>query len=881
MRSGAPGGLAVRPSAPAVERTVLLVLFFASGAAALVYQVLWVREIGLLVGSTAQAAAITIAIFFAGIASGGWWWGRRAPVAPSALRTFGRLEVGVALTALGYFVLADTYRAAYPSIHGALAASWLAEAFVVGAIAAAVLFPASFLMGGTLPAMGQHLVRSDDQLATTGTLLYAVNTAGSATGALAAGFVLPVWIGFRTTYLLAVAVDLAVGATALALARRHASASTTRQPAVQQAASVADVDPVASRGATSISRRVVAIVAAASGFATLAIEVVWTRLFAQVLQNSAQTYATVLATFLLALAVGGLVANAASRLRRVDPTTVLAALLLAGGAAVTASLWLFHHLTDGLSRVGGDQDWGPYLATVAGTAALTIGVPVAVLGAVLPYLLRVVQGGGRTPGEEIGRLVAVNTAGAIGGALAGGFVILPALGAWRGMLHLAAVYPALAVLVLAARTRELWSLQRSWRRTPALLGASASVVVLLALPAAEVTATSTVRPGERLVELREGPDANVAVVRDVRRDLAIRVNASYTLGGTRGLSAERNQAVIPLLVHPEARSVFFLGLGTGITAGAALAFPVERVVVCELIRDVVDLSRDHFGPWINGLFGDPRAEVTVADGRSCLHRSQERFDLIISDLFVPWHAGAAALYTREHYQRSLDRLEPGGAFVQWLPLYQLSERELGIIARTMDDVFDQVVAWRGDVSAGRSALALVGHRDPAPLDVAAIAPAARSIEPPAADGLEELTDEALAAMVLRLYAGNISHSGVFADRARNTDSHPRIEHLTPRTHRAVRAGRASFVVGAERQRLYRELAEALDPARDPYLARLDQVQLGWVSAGLAYTEHRVADARRQDAAAEEHLDRARRLSPPGSLRALSPANVLLPRDLSG
>jgi spermidine synthase len=328
--------------------------------------------------------------------------------------------------------------------------------------------------------------------------------------------------------------------------------------------------------------------------------------------------------------------------------------------------------------------------------------------------------------------------------------------------------------------------------------------------------------------------------------------------------------------------VFFLGLGTGITAGAALAHPFERVVVCELVRDVVELSRDHFGPWINGLFGDPRAEVTAADGRSCLHRSAERFDLIISDLFVPWHAGTAALYTREHYQQALRRLEPGGAFVQWLPLYQVSDRELGIIARTMDEVFDEVVAWRGDLFAERSVLALVGHRDRVPLEPAAVAPAARALAAAGGRDLpEDLTDEALAATLLRLYAGNITASGLYADRPLNTDSHPRIEHLTPRTHRAVRAGRASFVVGEERQRLYRDLAAALDPADDSYLANLDPEQLGWVEAGLAYSEHRLADARRRSSDAERHLERARRLSPPGSLRVLSPATLLLPRELPG
>ena len=163
----------------ALPRDLLLyVLFFVSGAAALVYQVLWVRELGLLFGSTAEAAALTIAIFFAGIASGGWFWGRRASRVRSSLRGFGLLEIGVAVTALGHFLVADVYFALYPTLYALVGAAPFLETLLKAGVAATILLPSAFLMGGTLPLMGQHVIRAGARLGTGGSALYAVNTLG-------------------------------------------------------------------------------------------------------------------------------------------------------------------------------------------------------------------------------------------------------------------------------------------------------------------------------------------------------------------------------------------------------------------------------------------------------------------------------------------------------------------------------------------------------------------------------------------------------------------------------------------------------------------------------------------------------------------------------
>ena len=780
------------------ELPALGALFTLSGAAALIYQVLWVRELGLLFGSTAQAAALTIAIFFTGIALGGWLFGRIAARLARPLRAFGLVEIGVAATALGHFLVADAYFTLYPALFGLVGGTPVLETALKAGVAATILLPSAILMGGTLPLMGQHVIRARDSLGRMGSALYALNTAGGAMGALAAGFFLPMWLGFSGAYLLAVGFDLFVGLSAILIARRALPLATEARPVRA---------PIPAR---------LWVIAFASGFATLAVEVIWTRAFAQVLQNSVYTYALVLTVFLAALSLGAALANALNRLS-LRPEMVLTGLLLASAAVIAATPHLFHHLTGRLGYLGGRADFAGYVLEVGRVAALTMLIPGTILGAVLPYLLRLMEGGGAA-GSVLGRLIAVNTTGAILGALAGGFVLLPWVGMWKGLWLMGAIY---GLLVLA-----LWQPSDGWAARITRFAALAGAVVLLAgQPGLDSTRLNR---GETLLAFREGPSAHVATIARGEAKF-IRVNNFYTLGGSGALVPERNQTMIPLLTHPDPREIFFLGLGTGISAGAGLFADPERMTVCELLPDVVDFAETWFQPYVNGLFDDPRVTIHREDGRQCLARSPATYDMIIADLFTPWRAGVGNVYTVEHYRLAASRLNEGGAYVQWMPLYQVSRREFEIIANTMAQVFPEVTFWRGDLYSERSILAIVGRNDPAPLDPATLAAQWRAMTG------EDTADAVLADRALKFYAGNAA-SGIFAHASVNTDDHPLIEYLAPRTHRAVIAGAAQWLTGRARDQLYAELLDRLPPEEDPHLARLSDTQRTMPRAGALYAE---------------------------------------------
>lgn len=371
---------------------------------------------------------------------------------------------------------------------------------------------------------------------------------------------------------------------------------------------------------------------------------------------------------------------------------------------------------------------------------------------------------------------------------------------------------------------------------------------------------------ECLVDVWEGGSATVAVVRR-GEDLAIKVDNYYTLGSTRGQALEQRQAHFPLLMHPDPKRVFFIGMGTGITAGAALAHPVERILVAELLGDAIDAARRYFGPYTQGLFDDPRVRIIQEDGRHHLSATDESYDLIVGDQFIPWNAGNAGLFALEHFRNVSDRLADGGLFAQWIPLYQVSEREFGVIARTFIEVFPDATLWRGDFLPEGPIVALVGRNRAQALDSRSILQRARTLGAAGESAVSSLPDPDTPPLLL-YYAGNLAQARVlFADFPLNTDDRPYLEFGAARTQRAEAAGRGDWLVGERLIDFFERLLAAAPVAGDPHLAGLEPDQRQAVHAGLEIFGARLAENQGDRAAARELGERATsRLTIQGPIR---------------
>jgi len=781
-------------------------LFAIGGFSALVYEVLWMRSFRLVFGSSTRSAAAVLAAYFGGMALGAWI-GARLAARGDPLRRYGWAELAIGGSALGVWVWLALFERVYPALYAACGGPGAPLTLAKLCLAGLALAPPAAAMGATLPLVAQALVLRPEHVARRTGLLYAFNTAGAAAGALLAGFVLPPTLGVRAALLVAVSLSTAVGLAALALARR-----------TRGAAGWASEPPVAPPDARPAP--VLLFAAAFSGFGVLALEVLFVRLLSQRSEGSVYTFGLMLAIFLLALAAGSL--WVARRLDRGDEWRFLARTQTAAVVAILLAPLLFQWIPL-FTLFSRDDSLAVRLLRFGAGAALVLGPAVCLIGVVLPATWKLAAGEARAVGAQVGRLAATSTAAGVAGSLAAGFVLLPQLGLGASLLAVAGLYAMLAAL--------------AWVRA----GGGARRFGLAALPLVAVAAWAAVGPwrihlqplsaGERLLLYRDGEAASLAVIEQENGNRSIKLDHAYLLGSSSAAGLELRQGRLPLLLHPDPRRVAFIGVATGITASAVLDFPVERAVAVELVPGVVD-ALPHFARWNGAFFRDPRTRIAVDDGRNFLLGTGEHFDVIVSDLFVPWHAGTGDLYSLEHFRAAARRLAPGGLFVQWLPAYQLDVLELRAVTATFLGAFPHAQLWRADFDADQPLLALVGAAsaralDPESLRAACARLAAASRPAPFLGSPSGL---------LLLYLADSDALQAWAHGApQNTDDRPFIEYSTPGSllrHRqrevdAVQEELARFrpraLPGAEKLALARpapELFRLADLLHDATLARL-------------------------------------------------------------
>jgi spermidine synthase len=715
---------------------LVLLCFFLSGFAGLLFETLWTRQFALVFGTSELAVAAVLAAYMGGLALGAALARRWVLRAARPVLVYGFLELGVGLGALAVPAAIGATRALCIALFGGQPAppdgSGVAlTLFTLLSSAAILLVPTAF-MGATLPLLTRFAVRSDAEIGERVALLYAVNTAGAVLGTLSAAFLLlPRASLWQTTW-----VGVALNALVFALAAR---AARRAGPAVPAPAAAAPAPP---GGETWVLPLVLL-----AGVCSFSYEVLWTRLLSHLLGGTIYAFGTMLASFLTGIALGSAAAAGRARTREQARLYFPLAQLAVGLTSLAAFLAVDELPALALAWGAGA---GAGMLRDAALAALVLLPGAFFMGAAFPLAVRILARDDLDASPASARVYAWNTLGAIAGSLGAGFVWIPALG-FHGAL---AAGVALNLLIAAAAAAR-----RGAPRRRALLGcAAAGAALLLALrpgPPWRLLSTSALDlAGGRLetsdprdvVHFAAGRSSTVLMRRSRHGGYELFTNGLPEAGVRapgRPLTGDTTswQSGLPLLARPEARSLLAIGLGGG-TMLEAIPDSVRTIDVIELEAEVVEANRRVAASRAHDPLADPRVRVVVNDARGALLLTSRRWDAIVSQPSHPWTAGAAHLFTREFFALVRAHLEPAGVFSQWLATVFVDEALLRSLLATLLDVFPHVrVYW----IAREDAIFFLASQEP--LDVERSAARALASDPRGRAHLGVQTAEDLAALL--------------------------------------------------------------------------------------------------------------------------------------
>ena len=693
---------------------VLLLLFFGSGCAALIYEIVWFQMLQLVIGSTAVSMGVLLGTFMGGMGLGSLALPRLISAARHPLRVYALLEIGIGL--FGILILFGLPKAAW--IYASHVGAGFSGILLRGFFAAVCLLPPTILMGATLPAVARWVKTTPSGISWLG-FFYGGNIAGAVFGCLLAGFYLLRVHDSTVASFVAAAINgfVALAGFALAAVARYESQTETNPSPVA-------VESKSEAPDGRMNPWLVQVTIALSGMTALGAEVVWTRLLSLTLGGTVYVFSIILAVFLFGLGIGSVVGAALGR-------SVKQSWALLGWCQwllTVAIFWTAFMLAQSLPYWPIDPSlkaspWVLFQLDLC--RCLWALLPATLLwGASFPLALAAARG--REPARLVGGIYAANTVGGILGGIGFSIIFVPLLGTQQSQRLLVGISAAAALLVFVASVGKI-------RRTfLSVLGGAVVLAALVVVPVALACGIVKV-PGELIAYGRyavswfgkiqilytgEGMNSSVAVSEssDARNfHVSGKIEASSL---PQDMRLQRMLGHIPALIHPRPRSVLVVGCGAGVTAGSFTVCPgVEKITICEMEPLVPKLAAKYFNKENFDVTSDPRTQIVFDDARHFVLTTTNQFDIITSDPIHPWVKGSATLYSREYFELVKSRLNPGGMVTQWVPLYESDTNTVQSEIATFFEVFPNGTIWSNDTGGEGYDLVLLGQVGPSKINL--------------------------------------------------------------------------------------------------------------------------------------------------------------------
>lgn len=700
-------------------QSLFYLIAFATGAAGLIYEILWNRYLLLILGSTTYATAGILAVFIGGLALGSFWGVSIARRHARPLLLYVVLQASIALYAQ---VLVSVLQ--YLNQGGLLASQLSPGVARIAMLAAYVsLLLPTIAMGASFPllVLARRLTAGDSEKAPA--LFYGWDTLGATLGALAAGFFLIPSLGMQASLWVGVSLSLFAVVIALVIQERiH-----LRHRATQQNKSAVPM-PAPSRAI------VIAILLA--GIASFGYEIVWTRVLVLIIGSSTYAFTITVTVFILGTALGSLlISRHLHRFRA--PLEVFIHTQIGIAVLAFLTLYLYGQMPGFyMQLVSGYENPAAIFAAQIFVAALIMLPATLLVGASFPLAVQILDQDYAAQEKSFGVSFALISAGNVVGVFLTILFLIPLLGLQKSTIALGLTNMFSALVLLLALTvirgRQIIILIVSTIALAAVLfpprwdsvlmtsGVYAKLPVYRKLAGSEEYFRNLLKlyrmkfykeSIENVVSVVEMPTVSDLPYYALAVDGKVDASTGDADMGTQLLSGH-----LPFVLGRDPQDVLVIGLASGITLGAVGLHPVEQITAVEIepaMREAAAVFRD----LNHGILDDPRVDLVFDDGRHYLNTTRHRYDLIISEPSNPWMSGPSRLFTKGFYEVVRSRLTSEGLFVQWAPLYGMGKPHFTSLIRTYLEVFSHTIAFR--VSDGD--LLLIGGNTPIEISVSRLA----------------------------------------------------------------------------------------------------------------------------------------------------------------
>ena len=692
---------------------LIYTMFFLSGAAALMYQVIWVRSLTLIFGGSHLAVTTVLSVFMAGLALGGYLTGKHVDGLRKPLRLYGLIEMGIALFALIFMGLMKIYPIIYTFFAQGKDDYPLYLSFIRILFSVAALIVPATLMGGTLPVMTKFVSDQPDKLGRHLSFLYGFNTLGAVAGAAAGFFFLRLY-SVTAAFQIAVAINILIGILSILL-------HSKKIPIFAELPGNFPAEPAANLNAVNpFQAKLILLGIGVSGFCALGYEVLWTKILTIVVGASVYGFTTMLIAFLAGIALGSAALGSLFKIFKAEDKGIRKTMSWFGMVqiviGVTAllvtfyirdlpvnSIVLYDYFTKMKIDIFESRQWANLLL-----AFIYMVIPAFFMGVAFPLAGKIHAGYKKMIGSAVGEVLAYNTVGAILGAAFSGFVIIYIIGIERSLQMLTIVNIGCGLLVLAGikNVRLMNWTEAGIAAALLIIGINHDILRMWNMKyfavfrANQPDAFNTPDKIKEALEntdvlyYKEGVEAIVSSIKIKGGNQAFLTNGRVEASDTPGdLQLQFTLGHLPMLLHRNPENVLVIGLGSGITLGATSVHPgVKEITLAELAPEVLGVART-FGRYNNYVLDNPKLRIIFNDGRNFLLTTKEKYDVITADPIHPWFRGAGYLYTTEYFKLASEHLREGGVMCQWLPIYELTIADLKSVVKTFTMYFKHTALW--------------------------------------------------------------------------------------------------------------------------------------------------------------------------------------------